>query len=88
MYKYKLEQKYLGQGEDGRSKVTSESNHLTFWSDSQTGDGSSPYHRPIAGGMSPCRNYAMMSPSSKANGSSRIGDRDDPFALLDGDIMA
>ncbi|XP_039808685.1 uncharacterized protein LOC120672386 isoform X1 [Panicum virgatum] len=84
VYKYKLEQKYLGQGEDGRSKVTSESNHLTFWSDSQTGDGSSPYHRPIAGGMSSCRNYAMMSPSSKANGSSRIGDRDDKASRSNG----
>ncbi|RLN25360.1 uncharacterized protein C2845_PM07G23640 [Panicum miliaceum] len=84
VYKHKLEQKYLGQGEDGRSKVTSESNHLTFWSDSQTGDGSSPYHPSIAGGMSPYRNYAVMSPSSKANVSSRIGDRDDKESRSNG----
>lgn len=84
MYKHKLELKYLGQGEDGRSKLTSESNQLTFWSDSQTGDGSSPYHHSIAEGMSPYRNYAVMSPSSKANGSSRIGDRDDKASRSNG----
>jgi hypothetical protein len=84
VYKHKLEQKYLGQGEDGRSKVTSESNHLTFWSDSQTRDGSSPYHPSIAGGMSPYRNYAVTSPSRKANGSSRIGDRDDKASRSNG----
>ncbi|CAL4947356.1 unnamed protein product [Urochloa decumbens] len=84
VYKHKLEQKYLGQGEDDRSKLTSESNQLTFWSDSQTRDGSSPYHCSIAGGMSPYRNYAVMSPSSKANGSSRIGDRDDKASRSNG----
>ncbi|CAO2182841.1 unnamed protein product [Urochloa humidicola] len=84
VYKHKLEQKYLGQAEDDRSKLTSESNQLTFWSDSQTGDGSSPYHRSMAGGMSPHRNYAVMSPSSKANGSSRIGDRDDKASRSNG----
>ncbi|CAL4973961.1 unnamed protein product [Urochloa decumbens] len=84
VYKHKLEQKYLGQGEDDRSKLTSESNQLTFWSDSQTGDGSSPYHRSIAAGMSPHQNYAVMSPSSKANGSSRIGDRDDKASRSNG----
>ncbi|KAF8766274.1 hypothetical protein HU200_007788 [Digitaria exilis] len=84
VYKHKLELKYLGQGEDGRSKLTSESNQLTFWSDSQTGDGSSPYHHSIAGGMSPYRNYAVMSPSSKANESSRIGDRDDKASRSNG----
>uniref|UniRef100_A0A0A9E6Z8 Uncharacterized protein n=1 Tax=Arundo donax TaxID=35708 RepID=A0A0A9E6Z8_ARUDO len=75
VYKHKLEQKYLGQREDGRSKFTSESNQLTFWSDSQTGDGSSPFHHSMGGGLSPYRSYAMMSPSSKTNGSLRIGDR-------------
>lgn len=84
VYKHKLEQKYLGQGEDGSSKLTSESNQLTFWSDSQTVDGSSPYHRSIAGGMLPYRNYAVMSPSSRANGSSRIGDRDDKASRSNG----
>ncbi|XP_066309694.1 uncharacterized protein [Miscanthus floridulus] len=77
VYKHKLEQKYLGQGEDGRSKLTSESNQLTFSSNSPTGDGSSPYYHSIAGGMSPYRSYAVMSPSSKPNGSSGIGDKDD-----------
>jgi hypothetical protein len=77
VYKHKLEQKYLGQGEDGRSKLTSESNHLTFWSDSQTGDGSSPFHHSMAGGMSPYHSFRAMSPSSRANGSFRTGDRDD-----------
>ncbi|KAJ1285477.1 hypothetical protein BS78_03G282300 [Paspalum vaginatum] len=77
VYKHKLEQKYFGQGEDGRSKLTSESNQLTFWSDSPFGDGSSPYHHSMAGGRSPYRSYAVMSPSSKANGSSGIGVRDD-----------
>ncbi|XP_062206924.1 uncharacterized protein LOC133908783 [Phragmites australis] len=77
VYKHKLEQKYLGQGEDGRSKLASESNQLTFWSDSQTGDGSSPFHHSMGGGLSPYRSYAVMSPSSKANGSFGIGDRDE-----------
>ncbi|XP_066315046.1 uncharacterized protein [Miscanthus floridulus] len=75
VYKHKLEQKYLGQGEDGRSKLTSESNQLTFWSDSPTGDGSSPYYHSIAGGMSPYRSYPVMSPSSNPNGSSGTGDK-------------
>lgn len=73
VYKHKLEQKYLGLGEDGRSKLTSES----FWSDSPTGDGSSPYHHSMAGGMSPYRSYAVMSPSVKANEPSGIGVKDD-----------
>lgn len=84
VYKHKLEQKYLGHGEDGRSKLTSESNQLTFWSDSPTGDGSSPYYHSIAGGMSPYRSYAVMSPSSKPNGSSGIGDKDDKASRSNG----
>ncbi|GJN17614.1 hypothetical protein PR202_gb04695 [Eleusine coracana subsp. coracana] len=77
VYKHKLEQKYLGHGDDGRSKLTSESNQLTFWSDSPSGDGSSPFHHSMAGGMSPYHSYAAMSPLSKANGSFRTGDRDE-----------
>ncbi|OEL31711.1 hypothetical protein BAE44_0007269 [Dichanthelium oligosanthes] len=84
VYKHKLEQKYLGQIEDDRSKLTSESNQLTFWSDSQIGDGCSPYHHSIPGGMPSYRNYAVMSPSSTANGSSRIGDRDDKAGRSNG----
>lgn len=85
VYKHKLEQKYLGQGEDDRrSKLTSESNQLTFWSDSPTGDGSSPYYHSIAGGMSPYRSYAVMSPSNKPNGSSGTGDKDDKASRSNG----
>jgi len=84
VYKHKLEQKYLGQGEDGRSKLTSESNQLTFWSDSPTGDGSSPYYHSIAGGMSPYRSYPVMSPSSKPNRSSGTGDMDDKASRSNG----
>uniref|UniRef100_A0A0A9GAE4 Uncharacterized protein n=1 Tax=Arundo donax TaxID=35708 RepID=A0A0A9GAE4_ARUDO len=84
VYKHKLEQKYLGQGDDGRSKLTSESNQLTFWSDSQTGDGSSPFHHSMAGGMSPYHSYAVMSPSSVANGSFGIGDRDEKVSGSNG----
>jgi hypothetical protein len=84
VYKHKLEQKYLGQGGDGRSKLTSESNQLTFWSDSPTGDGSSPYYHSIAGGMSPYRSYPVMSPSSKPNGSSGTGDKDDKASRSNG----
>lgn len=77
VYKYKLEQKCLRQVEDGRSKVTSESNQLTFWSDSQTGDGSSPFYHSIGGGVSPYHRDVVVSPSSKANGSFGIGDKDE-----------
>ncbi|KAL6616093.1 hypothetical protein ACP70R_038363 [Stipagrostis hirtigluma subsp. patula] len=84
VYKHKLEQKYLGQVEDGGSKLTSESNHLTFWSDSQTGDGSSPFHHSMAGGMSPYHDCPTMSPSSKANGSVGIGDRDEKVSASNG----
>nr|BAB61195.1 P0460E08.2 [Oryza sativa Japonica Group] len=55
VYKHKLEQKYVRPGEDGRSKLTSESNQLTFWSDSQAGNGSSPFHHSAGGGLIECR---------------------------------
>ncbi|KAL6845185.1 hypothetical protein ACP4OV_024680 [Aristida adscensionis] len=84
VYKHKLEQKYLGQGEDGRSKLTSESNQLTFWSDSQTGDGSSPFHHSMGGGMSPYHNYPAMSPSCKPNGQAGVGDRDEKVSASTG----
>ncbi|GJM93071.1 hypothetical protein PR202_ga09595 [Eleusine coracana subsp. coracana] len=42
-----------------------------------SGDGSSPFHHSMAGGTSPYHSYAAMSPSSKANGSFRTGDRDE-----------
>ncbi|KAM0888696.1 hypothetical protein ACQ4PT_028175 [Festuca glaucescens] len=70
VYRHKLEQKYVHQGEDKRSKMTSESNHLTFWSDSQTGDGFSPFHHSVGGGgVSPYRRNVALSPSRKESGS-------------------
>jgi hypothetical protein len=74
VYKHKLEQKYIHQGEDKRSKMTSESNHLTFWSDSQTADGFSPFQHSIGGGASPYRRDVALSPSCKESGSFEIRD--------------
>lgn len=84
VYKHKLEQKYINQGEDRRSKLTSESNHLTFWSDSQIGDGSSPFRHSIGGGMSPYRRDVALSPSHKANGSFEIRDKDEKMSRSNG----
>ncbi|VAH79886.1 unnamed protein product [Triticum turgidum subsp. durum] len=84
VYKHKLEQKYINQGEDRRSKLTSESNHLTFWSDSQTGDGSSPFRHSIGGGMSPYRRDVALSPSRKANGSFEVRDKDEKMSRSNG----
>ncbi|VAH64113.1 unnamed protein product [Triticum turgidum subsp. durum] len=84
VYKHKLEQKYINQGEDRRSKLTSESNHLTFWSDSQTGDGSSPFRHSIGGGMSPYRRDVALSPSHKANGSFEVRDKDEKMSRSNG----
>uniref|UniRef100_A0A453FJU1 Uncharacterized protein n=1 Tax=Aegilops tauschii subsp. strangulata TaxID=200361 RepID=A0A453FJU1_AEGTS len=84
VYKHKLEQKYINQGEDRRSKLTSESNHLTFWSDSQTGDGSSPFRHSIGGGMSPYRRDVALSPSRKANGSLEVRDKDEKMSRSNG----
>uniref|UniRef100_J3L494 Uncharacterized protein n=1 Tax=Oryza brachyantha TaxID=4533 RepID=J3L494_ORYBR len=83
VYKHKLEQKYLGQGEDGRSKLTSESNQLTFWSDSPMGNGSSPFHRSAGGGMSPYYRDVLSS-SSKANESFGTGDKEDKMSGSNG----
>uniref|UniRef100_A0ACD5VZ67 Uncharacterized protein n=1 Tax=Avena sativa TaxID=4498 RepID=A0ACD5VZ67_AVESA len=84
VYKHKLEQKYVHQGEDKRSKMTSESNHLTFWSDSQTADGSSPFHNSIGGGASPYRRGVALSPSRIANGSFEIRDKDEKMSRSNG----
>ncbi|KAM0862190.1 hypothetical protein ACQ4PT_038081 [Festuca glaucescens] len=84
VYKHKLEQKYVHQGEDKRSKMTSESNHLTFWSDSQTADGSSPFHQSIGGGASPYRRDVALSPSRKEIGSFETRDRDDKMSRSNG----
>lgn len=82
VYKHKLEQKYIHQGEDKRSK--SDSNHLTFWSDSQTADGSSPFHHSIAGGASPYRRDVALSSSCKESGSFEIRDRDEKMSRSNG----
>uniref|UniRef100_A0A0D9V5W2 Uncharacterized protein n=1 Tax=Leersia perrieri TaxID=77586 RepID=A0A0D9V5W2_9ORYZ len=86
VYKHKLEQKYLGHGEDGRSKLTSESNQLTFWSDSQTGNGSSPLHHSAGGGsgMSPYYRDVVLSPSSKANDSFGTCGKEDKMSISNG----
>ncbi|KAM0823407.1 hypothetical protein ACQ4PT_070887 [Festuca glaucescens] len=84
VYRHKLEQKYVQQAEDKRSKMTSESNHLTFWSDSQTVDGSSPFHQSIGGGASPYRRDVALSPSRTANGSFEVRDRDEKMGRSNG----
>ncbi|KAL5221691.1 hypothetical protein ABZP36_026404 [Zizania latifolia] len=84
VYKHKLEQKYGHQGEDGTSKLTSESNQLTFWSDSQTGNGSSPFHHSMGGGMSPYYRDVLASPPSKANGSFGTSEKDDKMSRSNG----
>ncbi|KAF0919914.1 hypothetical protein E2562_032324 [Oryza meyeriana var. granulata] len=83
VYKHKLEQKYLRQGDDGRSKLTSESNQLTFWSDSQTGNGS-PFHHSTGGGMSPYYRDVVLSSSSKANESFGTGEKEDKMSRSNG----
>ncbi|KAG1346735.1 hypothetical protein COCNU_06G005640 [Cocos nucifera] len=62
VYKHKLGHRYQPQVEDGRSKSTSESKQLTYWSDSPTADGSSPCRRSTGGGISPYRNEAPPLP--------------------------
>ncbi|KAM3351487.1 hypothetical protein ACQJBY_023453 [Aegilops geniculata] len=84
VYKHKLEQKHINQGEDRRSKLTSESNHLTFWSDSQTGDVSSPFRHSIGGGMSPYHRDVALSPSRKANGSFEVRDKYEKMSRSNG----
>lgn len=50
------------EAHENGSKPTSESNRLTYWSDSQTPDGSSPYRRSAGDGISPYRNETPRSP--------------------------
>ncbi|KAF8391222.1 hypothetical protein HHK36_023524 [Tetracentron sinense] len=50
------------------SKLTSESNNITSWSDSQTPDESSPYWRSGGDGISPYRNEAPQSPFHEGMG--------------------
>ncbi|KAM0938591.1 hypothetical protein DsansV1_C23g0179841 [Dioscorea sansibarensis] len=65
VYKHKL-----GHGNrfklENESKLTSESNQLTNWSDSP--DGSSPYRRSGGDGISPYRNEAPSSPFHEGKG--------------------
>jgi hypothetical protein len=64
--------------------MTSESNHLTFWSDSQTADGFSPFHHSIGGGASPYRRDVALSPSRKESGSFEIRERDEKMSTSNG----
>nr|CAD1823752.1 unnamed protein product [Ananas comosus var. bracteatus] len=75
VYKHKLGQKYQSRCEDGRSKLTNDSNQLTYWSDSQTADGSSPFHRSTGEG-SPLRNEARESPFHEGKGLLGVPNRD------------
>lgn len=68
-------QKYQSRCEDGRSKLTNDSNQLTYWSDSQTADGSSPFHRSTGEG-SPLRNEARESPFHEGKGLLGVPNRD------------
>uniref|UniRef100_A0A1D1XY54 Uncharacterized protein n=1 Tax=Anthurium amnicola TaxID=1678845 RepID=A0A1D1XY54_9ARAE len=62
VYKHKLGRVNRKRGEEA-SKLTSESYQLSYWSDSQTADGSSSCRRStIGGGVSPCRNDISHSP--------------------------
>ncbi|KAF8409058.1 hypothetical protein HHK36_005130 [Tetracentron sinense] len=53
---------------EDESKLTSQSNHLTYSSDSQAPDGSSPYRRLGGTGISPYRNEAPQSPFNEGMG--------------------
>ncbi|KAH7651793.1 hypothetical protein IHE45_20G080800 [Dioscorea alata] len=65
VYKHKLVHVNRFQLEN-ESKLTSESNQLTNWSDSP--DGSSPYRRSGVDGISPYRNEAPSSPFHEGKG--------------------
>ncbi|XP_043701243.1 uncharacterized protein LOC122651777 isoform X2 [Telopea speciosissima] len=66
-HKFVRELKPPGLLED-ESKMTSESNQLTDWSDSQTPEGSSPYRLSAGVGISPYRNEAPQSPFHEGSG--------------------
>ncbi|XP_042475970.1 uncharacterized protein LOC122057777 [Macadamia integrifolia] len=68
-YKHKFvrELKPPGLLDDG-NKMTSESNRLNDWSDSQTPEGSSPYRLSSSVGISPYRNEASQSPFHEGSG--------------------
>lgn len=53
---------------DDESKLTSDSNQLTYWSDSQTPDGSSPRTHSPGGVISPFRSEANQSPFNEGGG--------------------
>ncbi|MQL75445.1 hypothetical protein Taro_007822 [Colocasia esculenta] len=67
VYKYNLRRESQAMGEEG-SRITSESNRLSYWTDSQTPDGSSPYRRSNAGGVSPYRNDMPPFPFHEGRG--------------------
>ncbi|KAL5989676.1 hypothetical protein ACLOJK_010569 [Asimina triloba] len=58
----------LPEAHENGSKPTSDSNRLTYWSDSQTPDGSSPYRRCTGDGISSYRNETPRSPFHEGMG--------------------
>lgn len=69
VYRHKLSHGLPLSGEyENGSKPTSESHQQTYWSDSQTPDGSSPYRRSPGDGISPYRNEASQSPFQEGMG--------------------
>lgn len=68
VYKHKLTHGNAPSQRDDVSKLTSESNHLVYWSDSLTADGSSPQHQSNVGGISPYRNEPSQSPFLEGKG--------------------
>ncbi|XP_077228921.1 uncharacterized protein LOC143861856 [Tasmannia lanceolata] len=62
VYNYKARGLQPHGAHESGSKPNSESNLLTYWSDSQTPDGSSPYRHSAGDGISPYRNEAPHSP--------------------------
>lgn len=83
MYKHKLTQTHSPKEED-RSKITSESDHLTYGSDSQTAEGSSPYRRSNCDGISPYRNEPSQSPFYEGKGFLGVPQREKKNSTDDG----
>jgi len=71
------------QGED-IGKLTSESNHLTYLSDSPTADGLSPQRRSNNSGISPYRNEPSQSPFHEGKGFLGVPRRDRKGSKMDG----
>lgn len=68
IYKHKLLQRLQPPVAENLSKGKSESNQLTYWSDFQTSDGSSPYRHSKGDEMSPFQNEVPQSPFHEGMG--------------------